>query len=173
MSAPVQVGPSSSSGGPAPLEDLEDLLADIGDRVRAERQFRGWTQAELAQRAQLGTVALSSLERGRPTLLSTLVLACTALGVDLAHVMSSDWREPERGPSMTPQQAVVLREAAAGGSLTEIGARLDMTAAEVGSTLTRVYQRLEVTHVPRAERRAAAVRMAVQHGLITPQKRTS
>jgi DNA-binding NarL/FixJ family response regulator len=155
------------------VEELEDQLADIGDRVRAERQARGWSQAELARRAELGTVALGNLECGRATSLSTLVLACRALGVDMARVLSTDWRMPETGPALTPQQLSVLREAASGGSLTEIGARLGMTGPEVGSTLTRIYQRLEVTHVPRSERRAAAVRVAVQYGLLESANRTS
>ena len=154
-------------------DDLDDELADIGDRVRAERQARGWSQAEFARRAQLGSCALGNLECGRATLMSTLVLACRALGVDMAYVLSADWKMPKRGPAITRQQLSVLREAASGGSLAEIGARLGMTGSEVGSTLTRVYQRLEVTHVPRSERRAAAVRVAAQHHLLDPEKRTS
>lgn len=153
-------------GGPALFVDLVDYLADVGDRIRAERQARGWTQAELARRAGLERNTIRTLESGRPALLSSLVQCCTAMGLEAAYVLSGGWRLPERGPSLTPQQARVLGEAVLGGSLAQIGSRLGMTGPEVGCTLSRVYQRLGVTSVPRGERRAAAVRAARQHGLI-------
>ena len=158
MTTSVQTGPVA--------ENLEDQLADIGDRIRAERQARGWSQSELARRAQLGTAALGNLECGRATLLSTLVLACSALDIDMTHVLSPDWRMPDRGLCLSRRQVEVLREAASGDSLVRLGQRLRMTDQAVSSHLSRIYQQLEVTHLPRSERRAAAVRVALQHGLI-------
>lgn len=168
-------GSSPRGGGPGPAEDWTEVLADIGDRIRAERQARGWTQAQLSERAGLGHTAagVGHLETGHATLFSTFVLACIALGVDMAHMLSTEWRMPDVVPSLSPQQARVLREAASGDSLAQLGSRLGMTRPAVSSHLSRVYLRLGVTHLPRGERRAAAVRVAVQHGLLGPETRTS
>lgn len=154
-------------------DDLDDLLADIGDRIRSERQARGWAQPELARRAGLGLTAVKRLELGQATLLSNLVMACAALDVDMGHLLSRQWRPPEAGSLLSRRQVEILREAASVTSLEELGRRLGMTVPAVGSCLSRIYQRLEVTHLPRSERRASAVRVAIQHGLFDSLKRTS
>ena len=154
-------------------EDLDDRLADIGDRIRAERQARGWAQPELARRAGLGLSAVKRLELGHATLLGNLVMACAALDVDMGYLLSTEWRPPEGGSLLSRRQVEILREAASVASLEELGCRLGMTVPAVGSCLSRIYQRLEVTHLPRSERRASAVRVAMQHGLFDPQNRTS
>ncbi|MEW2402195.1 LuxR C-terminal-related transcriptional regulator [Streptomyces sp. NPDC046862] len=166
MTAPVVVGPSSSSGGPVPSEDWDELLADLGDRVRAERQARGWSQRELGRRSGLGKRAIESVDEGRGSLRG-FVVACTALGVSPAHLLSEDWRLPtaEPVPSLSGRQVEVLRAAASGDSLTVVADRLGIEARAVSSHLSRIYQRLGVAHLPRGERRSAAARVAMQHGL--------
>jgi transcriptional regulator with XRE-family HTH domain len=163
VTAPVQVGPSSSSGGPAPF-DLEDYLADIGDRIRAERQARGWSQTELGRRAGIGLATVKRLEAGGVSM-RPLVHACWALEVPLDRLLSDRWRLTERGLSLSPRQVDVLLEAASMEPLSVVGARLGMDAQAVSSHLSRIYQRLGVADLPREERRAAAVRVASEHGL--------
>jgi transcriptional regulator with XRE-family HTH domain len=173
MSAPVQVGPSPSGGGPVPSPDWDDVLADIGDRVRAERQARRWSQSELGQRAGLGVVAVNRLETGKSTLLSNFVMACAALNVDMAHLLSDEWALPAVGPTLAPAQVRALREVAGGDPLRVAGARLGMSPERLASHLSLAYRRLGVSHLPRGERRAAAVRVAMQHDLFNTQNRTS
>lgn len=174
--APQWVGPSSSSGGPAPSLDWEEVLADIGDRVRAERQARGWTETGLAERAHVDRDTVRRIQHGQGQL-RALLQVCAALKVDVAYLLSSSWEMPEpvrdTRPRLSPVQVTVLRAAAGGASLAQLAGELSMTAPAVGSVLTRVYQRLGVTHLPRNERRSGAVRVAMQHGLFDPQNRTS
>lgn len=72
---------------------------------------------------------------------------------------------PARMP-LTPRQAQALTAAADGAPLREVGARLGITREHASSLLSRAYERLDVTSVPRDRRRAAAVRVAVRRGLI-------
>jgi DNA-binding CsgD family transcriptional regulator/DNA-binding XRE family transcriptional regulator len=159
-------------GGPTPFEDLDEYLADIGDRIRAERQARGWTQNDLAERAALTRWALRALEDGVGTLLA-FARACRALEVDMDLLLSDAWRMPALRLSLSPRQVDVLREAASGDSLAVVGARLGLDRPAVSSHLSRIYERLGVADLPVVERRAAAVRAAVEHNLITPPNRTS
>ncbi|MFJ7238243.1 sigma factor-like helix-turn-helix DNA-binding protein [Streptomyces olivaceus] len=75
-------------------------------------------------------------------------------------------RGPARMP-LTPRQAQALAAAATGAPLREVGEQLGITREHASSLLSRAYERLDVTHLPRPERRAAAVRAAVARGLIT------
>lgn len=183
MSAPVLAGLSPSGGGPVPSRDWDDALADIGDRIRAERQARGWSETQLGQRAGMARTTVRRLENGDASL-RCFVQACTALGVSGEMLLSPGWRRPDpklvrhtavrgRRGVLSPVQALVLREAACGDSLAQVGARLGMDARAVGSELSRAYRRLGVAFVPQEERRSAAVRVAMQNGLFTPPKRTS
>ncbi|CAK7288617.1 LuxR C-terminal-related transcriptional regulator [Streptomyces misionensis] len=149
-------------------EELDDRIADMGDRIRAERQARGWSQPELGKRAGLSLASVRRLETGQSSLRGFL-MACSALGVDLAYLLSARWRMPVPPPTLTRRQAQVLREAASGDSLSVVGARLGMAQPTVGAYLSQVYQKLGVADVASAKRRAAAVRVAVEHGLLDPQ----
>ncbi|MFE9920442.1 sigma factor-like helix-turn-helix DNA-binding protein [Streptomyces sp. NPDC005774] len=79
---------------------------------------------------------------------------------------------PARMP-LTPRQAQALTAAADGAPLREVGARLGTTREHASSLLSRAYERLDVTYLPRSERRAAAVRTALARGLITVQSEES
>lgn len=69
-------------------------------------------------------------------------------------------------PHLSPRQAAVLAAAADGEPLSAIAARLDTTREQVAARLSEAYRALDVTWLPRPERRAAAIRTARQHGLI-------
>ena len=73
---------------------------------------------------------------------------------------------PARMP-LTPRQAQALTAAATGAPLREVAEQLGVTREHVASLLARAYQRLGVTYLPRDQRRAEAVRIAVRRGLIT------
>jgi DNA-binding NarL/FixJ family response regulator len=67
---------------------------------------------------------------------------------------------------LTPRQAQVLHAAADGASLATVAARLGTTSQQVSARLAEAYHRLDVTYLPRPERRTAAVREARRRGLI-------
>lgn len=149
-----------------PASELDDELADIGDRIRAERQARGWTESDLARRAGLARVTVRRAQDGVGSL-RVFLQVCGGLGVEVSYLLSDRWVMPARRPSLTATQARVLAAVADGRSLSQAAVGLCMTTEGLSSVLTQVYRRLGVTHVPRgAERRAAAVRVAKQHGLI-------
>ncbi len=81
-------------------------------------------------------------------------------------------RGPARMP-LTPRQAQALTAAATGATLSEIGQQLGITREHASSLLSRAYQRLDVTHLPRGQRRTAAVRTAVRRGLIPDPTETA
>ncbi|WP_409469102.1 hypothetical protein [Streptomyces sp. HC307] len=74
-------------------------------------------------------------------------------------------RGPARMP-LTPRQVQVLTAAATGAPLREVANQLGITREHAASLLSGAYQRLDVTYLPRDQRRAAAVRAAVRRGLI-------
>lgn len=69
-------------------------------------------------------------------------------------------------PRLTPRQAAVLSAAADGAPLSTVAARLGTTRTQIASRISEAYRALDVTWLPRAERRAEAVRIARRHGLI-------
>lgn len=167
------VGSSSPGGGPAPFPDWDDVLADIGDRIRAERHARNWSQTTLGQRAGLSLATIKRLENGETTLRG-FVAACAALQVDIGTLLAGEWQTPALRPSLTPIQVRVLQAVAEVGTPELAAERLGMARDTVTSRLSEIYRRLDLVHVPRgAERRAAAVRVARQHRLIDLPKRTS
>ncbi|MFD9004451.1 helix-turn-helix domain-containing protein [Streptomyces sp. NPDC059582] len=173
MSAPVQVGPLPSGGGPGSSPDWDDVLADIGDRIRAERHARSWSQNELGLRAGLSIGTVRRLEDGQTTLRS-FVAACVALHVNIGSLLSGEWQMPAVKPRLTPAQARVLKAVAAEGSPTLAADRLRIPMATVTSRLAEIYRLLDVTHLPRGrERFQAAVRVAREQGLLNTRTRTS
>ena len=81
-------------------------------------------------------------------------------------------RGPARMP-LTPRQAQALTAAATGATLREVADQLGITREHASSLLSRAYQRLDVTHLPRGQRRTAAARTAVRRGLIPDPTETA
>lgn len=61
---------------------------------------------------------------------------------------------------LSPRQTAVLTAAADGAPLSTVANRLGTTREQVAARLSEAYRRLDVTWLPRNERRAAAVRAA-------------
>jgi DNA-binding CsgD family transcriptional regulator len=70
------------------------------------------------------------------------------------------------GMPLSPRQTEALTAAATGATLSEIGHQLGITREHVSMLLSHAYRRLDVTHLPRDQRRPAAVRAAIRRGLI-------
>jgi DNA-binding NarL/FixJ family response regulator len=148
------------------------VLADIGDRIRAERKARYWSQEDLAGHARLNRRTVRKLEDGIGSLRS-FTQACWGLGVRMDYLLSESWEFPERQIRLSEKQVRVLQAAASGRSLTVVGAELGMSPRLVAAYLSRIYQVLGVACLPVADRRAAAARVAVKNGLFDAANRTS
>lgn len=145
---------------------LDDLLADIGDRFRAERQARNISQIDFAKQFSFSVGTVKRVEQGLGVSMDTYYRMCQALQVPFLYMMSSDWRMPKRIPKLGPYQLKVLESVAKGGSLSEVGKRIGLTAPAVGSALHRIYQNLEVPYKYGVDRKKEAVRIAREYGLI-------
>ncbi|WP_392838697.1 helix-turn-helix domain-containing protein [Streptomyces sp. LN500] len=173
MTIPVQVGPSPVGGGPVAFQDREELLADIGDRIRAERHARGWSQTTLGSRCGVSAKRIAHVENGQTSLpLLRLAEICHGLQMSMSDLLSEEWEMPDCAPrrrglagALTPRQALVLREAASGIPLTQVAVRLGMPRPVVSSRLSEAYRVLGVSDMPRDERRSAAMRVAEARGL--------
>lgn len=157
---------ASTDGRPAAVPDWSEVLADIGDRVRAERQARGWSLQHLGDRCGLTKQQVLRVEAGFIGMRNFATI-CWALDRPMADLLGDSWRLPERTVTLTVRQAEVLAAVAGGDSLAVVAGRLSMTAEGLSSVLTPIYRRLGVEHLPRGvERRMAAVRVAREHGLL-------
>jgi transcriptional regulator with XRE-family HTH domain len=59
-----------------------------GPKLRAIRNMRGMTQAELAHRAGISPVSVATFETGKSDMrASTVVKLCEALGVDVTYTV--------------------------------------------------------------------------------------
>jgi DNA-binding CsgD family transcriptional regulator len=77
------------------------------------------------------------------------------------------------GMPLSPRQVQALTAAATGATLSEIGRQLGVTREQVSYLLSHAYRRLDVGHLPRAQKRAAAIRTAVRRGLIPDPTETA
>lgn len=67
---------------PFTLRNPNQLIAGIGRRIREHRKARGWTQAELAERAGLSLSTLKLLEREGKGSLQRLAKVAVVLDLD-------------------------------------------------------------------------------------------
>lgn len=73
----------------------DDILKVFGDRVRARRKTLGWTQEELAARAEIDRSYIGGVERGtRNATLTMVARICTALESDIPTIMSGGQGQP-------------------------------------------------------------------------------
>jgi transcriptional regulator with XRE-family HTH domain len=148
----------------APALDVDEVIADIGDRVRAERQALGWSQAKLGQQAGMTPEQIRRLESGLVGL-KNLLEACSAMNIEVSDLLSPKWRLPLVKASLTEKQVEVLSAAADGAPLSEVAVRLGMPREGMASHLSDIYRRFGIADMPLGERRAAAVRIAEERGL--------
>ena len=63
------------------------VLVQLGSRIREKRKALGWTQEELADRAQIDRSYIGGVERGeRNVTFSVLCQICRALGCDVGEI---------------------------------------------------------------------------------------
>ncbi len=76
------------------------------NRIRAARQARGWTQAELAERAQVSPRTIHAIEKGQACRQATKRKILTALGVPW-EMREDYFPRPVRVPVRQPAVSVV------------------------------------------------------------------
>ncbi|MFJ6238956.1 helix-turn-helix domain-containing protein [Streptomyces griseus] len=170
VTASAQVGPSPSGGGPTASPDLDDLTASIGDRIRAERLHRGWSQSQLGTRAGLTKKHVGAIEAGHTALpVVRLAQVCHGLGMPMSDLLSDRWVMPERKAPrvLTSRQVQILAEARTGAPFSVIAVRVGMPRESVSARMSEVYRLLDVAHLPYG-RREAAIRAAEERGLLEP-----
>lgn len=65
----------------------EDSLKTLGNRIREKRKALGWTQEELADRAEIDRSYIGGVERGeRNITFAVLCQICIALRCDVAEL---------------------------------------------------------------------------------------
>ena len=70
---------------------MEQVLAQLGRRIRTARELRGLTQEKLAERAKINNSFLSQIERGRKApSLKTLHAIAAQLDVGLAQLFTDE-----------------------------------------------------------------------------------
>lgn len=86
----------------------EGIVGRIATNVRKIREEKGWTQADLAFRAdEMEVVVLQGIERGSTNLTAvTLARLCDALGVDVQALMEPA-APPEKRPRGRPKRSVI------------------------------------------------------------------
>lgn len=78
------------------------------------------------------------------------------------------------GMRLSPRQLQALTAAATGATLSQIGQQLGITREHASMLLSGAYRRLDLDHLPRSEKRPAAIREAIRRGIIPdPSKETS
>lgn len=89
----------------------DDLLQHLGARVRHLRAARGWTRAQLAERAQLSPRFLAQLEAGEGNIsISRLAQLAEALGCPLGDMIPASrlLKKQEKMASSRPRKIIAL-----------------------------------------------------------------
>lgn len=92
---------------------MPEELADIGTRLRAERQRAGISQRELARRLGVSASLISQIENDqtRPSV-GTLYAIVTELGISLDRLFLDDAHGGDGGPGRAVDPAPVIRHGA-------------------------------------------------------------
>jgi transcriptional regulator with XRE-family HTH domain len=74
---------------PLPAPGAPEFKAkQVGELIKQEREFNGWTQAELARRAGLAKQVISNIERGSVVgSINTLAAVAHALGLTMHEII--------------------------------------------------------------------------------------
>ena len=88
-----------------------DIRTRLGERVRALRQVRGWTQEDLGERSALSYKFIGQIERGHgnPSI-DTLQRLSAALEVDITELFGRNAVLKE-GYALTAEELARMREA--------------------------------------------------------------
>ena len=76
-------------------------IDNLGEKIRRERQARGFTQEQLAEQADISVNFMSLIENGRNMSVDTLVKIASALGVTADYLLYDDL--PHRDDSIAAQ----------------------------------------------------------------------
>ena len=91
---------------PSPLPEIERTVSEIGAKVAKARAERGWSLAQLAERAGLSTAAVHKIEKsGMTPTIASLMKVAAALGKSVGYFVE----EPRRPPGHRRPRATSAR----------------------------------------------------------------
>lgn len=114
--------PNEISDGPrtsASMPEIEAAVSAIGSKVAAARAERGWSLAQLAQRAGMSAGAMHKIEKsGMTPTIASLMKVAAALGKSVAYFVDETdadrevavTRRAEREPISTSKQGLELHD---------------------------------------------------------------
>ena len=93
---------------------MEDgLSAALAERIRAEREVRGWSLADLGERSGVSKAMISKVERGEASPTASLLGRLSgAFGLTLLDALGP--RRAQRRPAGAPRRAAALARSATG-----------------------------------------------------------
>jgi transcriptional regulator with XRE-family HTH domain len=103
---------------PAPLPEIERTVSEIGSKVAKARAERGWSLAQLAERAGLSTAAVHKIEKsGMTPTIASLMKVAAALGKSVGYFVEeveatrpvTVIRKDERSRLYTSKQGLELQ----------------------------------------------------------------
>jgi transcriptional regulator with XRE-family HTH domain len=83
---------------PACLADFSGSGGDHAEKIRSEREQRGWTQEELAEKSGLSTRTLQRLEKGAPPSAETLRRLAETFGISISEMETTPQRHHFKSP---------------------------------------------------------------------------
>ena len=94
------------------MENDEQFLKDLGERIRELRKARGMTQEELADTLGVTQALIASYETARRSIpLRKLVVLADALGISIEEVVGrSPARRQKRGPTSKIEERLLAIE---------------------------------------------------------------
>ena len=88
---------------------MRDELDQIGPRLRAARQARGWTLDDLASRAGMSSSTLSRLESGKRQASLELVVPLTRrLGIRIEDLLPAETPDPRVHRAVTRREGMII-----------------------------------------------------------------
>ena len=86
----------------------------LGERIKLQRERKGWSQRELATRARVNYSLISRLESGDvvDTFTSRMRRIARALGVSIDYLVNTFNGEPDDSPKLSPEAASAVESEA-------------------------------------------------------------
>lgn len=118
-----------------------NLREHIGEKIRALREQRGWSQRALGERANMTHSFLSRLERGQTGIeVETLANLATALGVSLGELVAPEAAAPRPADPVPAADRWEAVAQALTATTRELADTLRMQVQEVSAPLARAQE---------------------------------
>ncbi|WP_350560887.1 cupin domain-containing protein [Psychrobacter sp. CAL346-MNA-CIBAN-0220] len=111
----------TSSEPQTPLEKVEKIEEDIGQKINQLRLAKGFSQRKLARLAGLTNTSISAIERNKVSpAVNTLKAILLVLDSDLNTFFSDEWKERKARVVVTPKDLIELSEPSSRVSIKQV-----------------------------------------------------